>query len=238
MTELEKIQRAKTYIDKLANGINPIDDVPVSDDNIINNVRLSRCFFFVSDVLRQIIENGGIGENTPEEKTLPSSLTDNQEKLFTPSDIPVTISEMAKVLKGMTDVEKGMKITSSRIAEWLVDIGALEIKVGAGGKFVKCPTARGNEMGIETESRVGRFGEYQAIVCNRAAQQLIADNIDAIMYIYEAAENQFHRWDSIQDNRLTELFMNKVPVSEIANTLSRTERGVRARLRRLGLIEK
>ena len=50
MTELEKIERAKTYMDKLANGINPIDDTMAPDEDIINNVRLSRCFFFVSDV--------------------------------------------------------------------------------------------------------------------------------------------------------------------------------------------
>ena len=59
MTELEKIERAKMYMDKLANGINPIDDTMAPDDDLINNVRLSRCFFFVSDVLRQVIENGG-----------------------------------------------------------------------------------------------------------------------------------------------------------------------------------
>ena len=47
MTELEKIERAKMYMDKLANGINPIDDSVVPDEDIVNNVRLSRCFFFV-----------------------------------------------------------------------------------------------------------------------------------------------------------------------------------------------
>lgn len=55
MTELEKIERAKMYMDKLANGINPIDDTMAPDDDLINNVRLSRCFFFVSDVLRQVM---------------------------------------------------------------------------------------------------------------------------------------------------------------------------------------
>ena len=40
MTELEKIERAKTYMEKLANGINPIDDTMVPDEDIINNVRL------------------------------------------------------------------------------------------------------------------------------------------------------------------------------------------------------
>ena len=52
MTELEKIERAKMYMDKLANGIDPISGSEIPDDDIINNVRLSRCFFFVSDVLR------------------------------------------------------------------------------------------------------------------------------------------------------------------------------------------
>lgn len=60
MTELEKIERARMYMDKLANGIDPIDDSAIPDGDVIHNVRLSRCFFFVSDVLRQVIENGGI----------------------------------------------------------------------------------------------------------------------------------------------------------------------------------
>lgn len=60
MTELEKIERAKVYMDKLANGINPVDDSVVPEEDVVNNVRLSRCFFFVADVLEQVIENGGI----------------------------------------------------------------------------------------------------------------------------------------------------------------------------------
>ena len=60
MTELEEIECAKVYMDKLANGINPVDDSVVPDDAVVNNVRLSRCFFFVADLLEQVIENGGI----------------------------------------------------------------------------------------------------------------------------------------------------------------------------------
>ena len=60
MTELEKIEYTKAFIDKLANGINPLDDTPIPEGDIANNVRLSRCFFYVSDILRQVIENGGV----------------------------------------------------------------------------------------------------------------------------------------------------------------------------------
>ena len=39
MTELEKIEYAKSFIDKLANGVNPIDDSLIPDDDVVNNVR-------------------------------------------------------------------------------------------------------------------------------------------------------------------------------------------------------
>ena len=48
MTDLETIKRAKLYMEKLANGIDPITDKEAPEDDIINNVRLSRCFFYVS----------------------------------------------------------------------------------------------------------------------------------------------------------------------------------------------
>ena len=66
MTELEKIAYAKSFIDKLANGTNPLDDTPIPENDIANNVRLSRCFFYVSDILRQICENAGSYPNKKE----------------------------------------------------------------------------------------------------------------------------------------------------------------------------
>lgn len=35
MTELEKMMRAKTYIDKLANGIDPLTDGEMPDDKVL-----------------------------------------------------------------------------------------------------------------------------------------------------------------------------------------------------------
>ena len=59
MTELEIMQRAKMYMDKLAQGIDPISGQEVPNDSVLNNVRLARCFFYVSGVLDQVIANGG-----------------------------------------------------------------------------------------------------------------------------------------------------------------------------------
>ena len=51
MTELETMQRAKMYLDKLAQGIDPITNQEMAEDSVLNNVRLARCFFYASGVL-------------------------------------------------------------------------------------------------------------------------------------------------------------------------------------------
>ena len=61
MMELEYMQRAKMYMDKLALRIDPITDRPLPGDTALNQVRLFQCFAYVSDVLGRVIENGGIG---------------------------------------------------------------------------------------------------------------------------------------------------------------------------------
>lgn len=60
MTEIEKIAYAKSFIDKLANGINPIDGSVIAATDTVKNERLSKCFFYVSDILQKVIENGGL----------------------------------------------------------------------------------------------------------------------------------------------------------------------------------
>ena len=83
MTELEKIAYAKSFIDKLANGINPLDDTPIPEDDIANNVRLSRCFFYVSGILQKEIDRErrkSPKENKPER--LPFTITQEQLKDF------------------------------------------------------------------------------------------------------------------------------------------------------------
>lgn len=46
MTDLEVMQRAKMYMDKLAQGMDPLTENELPEDSLLNNVRLTTCFFF------------------------------------------------------------------------------------------------------------------------------------------------------------------------------------------------
>ena len=234
MTDLEKIERAKMYIDKLANGISPIDDSLVPDEDIINNVRLSRCFFFVSDVLRQIIEHGGI-EGGKKVKKLPLEIPYEKRNQFAFSEKPIPASEIAKRVNALAENDQMKKLTYSGILTWLSEIGMMEWSSALDGKRTKRPTKIGMENGISVEDRLGNKGNYQVVVYDTAAQHFIIDNLDAILAAENGqAEMQGSPWTKEHDDCLIGLYKKSVPVSEIAITLKRGTSAVRGRLRKLG----
>ena len=183
MTELETLQRAKMYIDKMANGINPLDDTPIKDDDIINNVRVSRCLFFVSDTLRKVIENGGTVSIPKVHKKEFSISVDEIEK-FQFSEKPIPVSEIAKRINELTDTENSKKFSYRMITDWLMNAEILTEIENSEGKKWKRPTSSGMELGISVEERQGQRGIYHVVVYNKNAQRFITDNIFAIIDNY------------------------------------------------------
>ena len=125
MTELEKIAYAKSFIDKLANGVNPLDDTPIPEGDIANNVRLSRCFFYVSDILRQVIDNGGLEPDNrsarPRKQEFNISASARERLLL--SDKPLTVSDIANNLNIHINTETTKKISAASINDWLLSNG-------------------------------------------------------------------------------------------------------------------
>lgn len=241
MTELEKIAYAKSFIDKLAQGINPIDETPIPENDIANNVRLSRCFFYVSDILRQVIDNGGVSNVKPiKVKKADFKITQEERRKIKISDVPLSSKDIVDNLNSIINVETTKKISSNAINEWLVELGLLEVVEFSNGKHRKLPTSQGNDMGIFTEEREGQYGKYIIVMFSPDAQQFIYDNIEGIIENKNkkySGEFQGSAWTKEQDQQLIYLFKNNTPLAEMASIMKRSEGGIRARLKRLGLIE-
>ena len=235
MTELETLERAKMYIEKLANGINPIDGSVIPDEDVVNNVRLSRCFFYVADVLRQVIDNGGV---TPQKKPKKEAfaLTAEQRNAFDFSATPIPISDLSKRINSLSGNENMATLGYSVIRDWLMSIGMLEDALDGNGKHVMRPTAQGQNIGITLDARTGNNGAYFVVVYNAAAQHFIMDNLDAIIEFENSMkENQGLPWSPEHDRCLLDLYQKGVPMREIAVTLRRNAGAVRARLKKLGV---
>ena len=200
MTELEKIAYAKSFIDKLANGINPLDDTPIPDDDIVNNVRLSRCFFYVSDILRQVCENGGVTKpkRTPK---IPFAVSVEQLEKFEYSTNPISLSEIAKRMYAMAESENMEKVSYRQLSQWLLNIGMLYLHDFGGRRPIKLPTEEGNQIGITVETRMGSRREYQVVLYNEDAQRFILDNLEAVLATEVKKEKK--SGEKISDNEKT-----------------------------------
>lgn len=242
MTELEKIEYAKSFMDKLANGINPLDDSQIPEEDIANNVRLSRCFFYVSDILRQVIENGGVRPvKVAKPRKQEFALTEEQRSRIQISERPLPISEIANRLNELIDAETTKKLSATAINNWLVELQMLEAVTQSDGKVRKLPTEQGRELGIFTEERTGMYGSYVTVLFSPSAQQFVYDNIEAAVASKSEQEDplaEFHGrpWTEAQDESLSDLFRRHTPIPEIAFALKRTESGIRSRLKKQGLL--
>ncbi len=238
MTELETIMRAKMYLDKLANGINPLDDTRIPDDEVVNQVRLSRCFFFVSDVLRRVIENGGINPPAKAAKQkkaskMPFDLPFAEREAFDFSQSSIPITEICHRLNALIDTECMKKIAYREIRNWLVEIGMLEEKLLADGKKKYAPTANGQQIGILSEERNGMYGPYEVVLYGCDAQHFIVDNLDGILQSQQQEITQESAWSTVQDNALRDLYRSNTPMEEIAAILKQTPAAVEERIRQL-----
>lgn len=181
MTESEKIKYAKSFIDKLSNGINPLNNTPIPDGDIAKNTRLSKCFSYVSEILQREID----AENKKEEKAkhsqrAPFSITQEQLQDFEYSQKPISATELAKKINLLIDRRKMKSLSYRQISLWLMNIGMLEYTDIGNGKKKRQPTQQGEEIGIILLFYGNTGKKYPVILYSESAQRFIINNIDAV----------------------------------------------------------
>ena len=186
MNEVEKIEYAKMFIDKLACGINPLDDTPIPEDDIANNVRLSRCFFYVSSILQKEIDRER--RKQPKEKKptrLPFSVTKEQLEKFEYSSYPISVSAMGKKINWLVreDIEekKIEKFSYRKINYWLREMGMIEWREWRNGKKRRFPTAEGEAIGLGLQIWENYGRKTPVVYLSEEAQHFIIDHFEAVM---------------------------------------------------------
>ena len=184
MTELEIMQRAKQYIDALANGYDPLSGQPVRDDDVVNQVRVSRCLFYVSGVLQKVIDNGGEVQKkkVPRSQKAPFALLPEQIAQLKPHSFQQSASRITASINELIDTEKMQKLKTTDITVWLLSIGMLTEVESVNGRKRKVPTPNGEMLGMKETSFINDQGVLtQYTVYDKNAQQFIFDNMETLI---------------------------------------------------------
>lgn len=192
MTELEIMMRAKMYIESLANGIDPLSGQEVRADDIVNNVRISRCLFYVSGVLQKVIDNGGEVQRKSSARSGKAnfSLTDEQKQNLTPESYALSSSKITAAINSMIDATVMKKLKVTTLNKWLVSAGLLTEITEASGRTRKAPTPDGEALGLQETVFTDNKGTHKYVVYDKGAQQFIFDNIDAVIEFARLEETE------------------------------------------------
>lgn len=178
MTELEKIAYAKSFIDKLAAGVDPTNDSPIPEGDVAAKSRIAGCFSFVSDLLGKLVNAPDVTKNlyrTPERTVTPAVLA-----AIECSQYPISITQFARNIDAALSAAD--KFTAADLNPWLLHNGYLEKLVDYRGKTVKRPTQKGIEIGIIVDQYVTVAGNAtHTVKLNLFAQRFIRDHLSEIL---------------------------------------------------------
>ena len=168
----KKLRVAIDWISKLANGTSPIDGSTLPDNDIVNNVHISRCLFFVSNLLEDI------GKKKPSSKKQYEL-----EFQLTPEIVSnIYIAERTGIAMFVKEINKmipeNMKpLSASKVTQWLVSVGYLEEKERGDGHKYKAPTELGISIGITSVWKEGTQGQYLAVAYDANAQLFLLETL-------------------------------------------------------------
>ena len=226
MTELEKIEYTRMFVQTLSLGVDPMTGEPVPDGELLHHTRVKGCLTYVCELLNRL-----------------KPFVEEEEHFFAFSDVPVGIAELRRRLIEFLpkEIALGMKIRD--LWSWLAENGLIEF-IQVEEKMRKEPTELGREIGITTIFREYRGKIYHSIGFSHAAQEFITDNIQSLVdYIAArcktrvAPENRGKKWSEEDENILVQLFQAGNSIMEIAETLKRSRSSIKTRLLKLGYLE-
>lgn len=178
MIDAEKTKSAKEWILKLANGVNPLNNTPLNDTDIVNDVHISRCLFYVAEVLDSPMKTRASRQE--KQYDIDFCLSEENAKsvlLVERTGIANFIREINKVIP-----QNMRPITIPQVSKWLVDEGYLTEIISPEGKKNKQATNKGNVQGIVSDWQRRTDGNtYLATSYNLEAQKFILANVNSIV---------------------------------------------------------
>ena len=178
---MQKLEKAIVYLQRIADGKNPVNNLPAEEDAVLNNPNVIRCMFFVKDILEQVKQNNGhIGKNKSKSERMEFPI-ETVKNFSYREDLSIT-KLVAQFNEGIDDyIYK--KLSVKQITDWLKLNNFLqEEHSNELNKKVTVATLKGNQLGIRSDIRFSSNGmRYMSVIYGKQAQEYICQNIEKIV---------------------------------------------------------
>ena len=171
--DLDKLQEAKMFMDYLANGVDPVNNIDANAETLHNENVIS-CFRYISIILENVIQQ----TETEMRNNSNFYITDEQINELRTFSYNCKVSELAVEINRVAAENGTKKLSASWINDWLESEGYL-CKSDLNSRIA---TEKGHQLGITSEHRKRNDGtEYYINFHTEQAQQFIFSHLNEII---------------------------------------------------------
>ena len=124
------LKKSKDYIDKLVEGINPVNGKPISTREVIYDYKVSRQLEFLSEYIKNEIKrlenNEKAKKEDEDDELMEFDLSDKELKNITLSDNPVSLADVCNMLNHLRPSSKMRKLKAISAIEVLNAFGMID----------------------------------------------------------------------------------------------------------------
>ena len=173
----EKLEKAIIYVDRIANGCNPVNNSPLTNDSVLNNPNVIRCMYFIKDILKEVYDNGGVvsKKNKNYNKKFDFQLLNKYKYIENKS-----ISKIVRQINELITDASMEPLKAKPIITWLKDNGYIIHGVinNLEGSII---TEKGKSIGMYNEIQTFQNRTYIALLYNEKAQEFLINNLKYIL---------------------------------------------------------
>lgn len=178
MYNKNQLRVANDWMKCLARGYDPRTGEFLSGDTVIHDVEVTRCFYFLSEIIEELLSNSVIMRKRI--RIDDFYLTDDMKTTIQPVDCNVTVSTFIEAYNARIGELKMKKLQATKITNWLLKEDYLIAKTDERGKNYRIPSERGKEIGLSSEERSGQYGTYEIVLYSKEAQEFLIAHMEEI----------------------------------------------------------
>ncbi len=180
---LKELKTSKEYIDKLIEGINPVNGKSISPKEVIYEYKVARQFEFLSDYLQDEIRKSETGDmlklrGKADDALDEYDISTKDSQRFQYSEEPITMAEICNRLNALRTSSHMRKLKGISAIEVLTSYGYIQRE-----RRKVIPTEDGISIGVQIKDFTSNGNIMTKVVYGMEAQRFIVDHLREVMEI-------------------------------------------------------
>ncbi|WP_026575708.1 hypothetical protein [Bacillus sp. UNC438CL73TsuS30] len=175
---LDKLQESKNIISKIANGLDPINNIPIHNDSFLNDPKIIRSLFFLINYIESEITKN---ESPTSTRKKSFKITQEQKSKVIFPEGKIGVNDLAKAINDVIDTRVMKRINGSMINKQLKKMGILSEIKNDNGNTRTITNGKSEGYGIVTGIRFFENRQYEQVLFNDMGKEFLLKNLEKIL---------------------------------------------------------